>query len=110
MFHHRDENGTHNSELPIKLPCEVTPPKSKIFKMTNTLELQKSQTSLQGPTILPLRRMDVSSHPLFPSNKNEDLFGIVAGMFASADDRKSKALQTDSHDALYNLKETIQIF
>ena len=84
--------------------------KSKRYTQSETVDLEKSQSALKGPLILPHRRIDISSHPLFPSNKPEDIFAISASMFTSTDDRKNKAYQTERDDTLFKVKESIQIF
>ena len=97
-----------NAELDIELQCAVLPPKSREFTKINMLDLKKAQESIQGPMILPLRRMDVSSQPLFLTSKKEELINILGSMFTSDADRMCKMLQSITKETLYNLKETIQ--
>ena len=86
----------------------VVPPRSKTFTQTNMLDLKKAQESIQGSTMLPLRRIDVSTQPVFPSSRKKDLIDILCSMFTSDADRLCKMLQSSSKETIFKVKETIQ--
>ena len=110
----RSSNGedTHVTELDIKLPCAVVLPQNKHFTSTNTLDLKKAQDAIQGPMLLPLRRIDLNSAPIFPANKVDNLTPFLGQMFTSNDDLMQKMVNTFSAkplEPLFGLKETLQM-
>ena len=104
----RDGNGSYTSQLRTKLPCKVRNPETKVYRKTNTVKLDKDQSALTGPMILPWRRMNLTSHPLFLPKKLNKLINFLGGMFSSHEDSLNKAKGTESESTLFKLKETIQ--
>ena len=75
------------------------------------LDLKKAQDALQGPMLLPLRRIDLNSVPKFPASKKENLTPYLGQMFTSNADLMHKMVKTLNipTETLFGLKEVIQM-
>ena len=83
----------------------------KLYNKDRTIKVAKSRSKVQGQLILPPSRpIDISSHPRLSAKQIQHFGFIVMYMFSpSAEDRERKEQGIESTEALYQLKETLQL-